>query len=144
MYIWILARGDIFANDHLGKYLYSQAIWGFDEEKFLHSLTRQILPLINRYGSMDCQNSKQGIKNYILFWQKINIFKGNYCILSIDEGPRGQKVRLHFLLLTLFWQLEFLKTLYFLRYCPICDNPTLNRIISNEYVDFWQTIYLHK
>ena len=63
MYIWILARGDIFANDHLGKYLYSQAIWGFDEEKFLHSLTRQILPLINRYGNMGCQASKKGIKN---------------------------------------------------------------------------------
>ena len=43
---------------------------------------------------MDRQDSKQGIKNHIYLWQKI-ILKGNYCILSIEKGPRCQKVQLH-------------------------------------------------
>jgi hypothetical protein len=100
MYIWILARGDIFANDHLGKYLYSQAIWGFDEEKFLHSLTRQILPLINRYGNMGCQASKQGIKNYIYICGKNHTQRKLHTFFAID----------------FFWQVEFLKLgIYFLK-----------------------------
>ena len=36
------------------------------------------------YGNMGCEVSKGGIQNFIDFWTKINILKGNPCILSMD------------------------------------------------------------
>ena len=33
-----------------------------------------------------------GIQNYIHWWPKIDLFKGNYCILRIGIAPSHQKI----------------------------------------------------
>ena len=44
-----------------------------------------------QYGNTACQVPKGRIQNLLDFWPKINILKGNYCILSIDIVARWQK-----------------------------------------------------
>ena len=46
-----------------------------------------------QYGNTACQVLKKRIQNLLDFWPKINILKGNYCILSIDIVARWEKLQ---------------------------------------------------
>ena len=44
-----------------------------------------------KYGNIGCQVSNEGIQNWLDVWQKINVQKGNYHILSIEIATQWQK-----------------------------------------------------
>ena len=53
----------------------------------------QLQNVLHMYSNMSFQVFKRGIHNQINVWPKINILKGNYCILLVDIILTCQKVQ---------------------------------------------------
>ena len=120
-------------------------IWKQEVSTFIATILVTSVCMYLNYSSLGCQVLMKGYKIKKIFWPKINIHKRkllyfvNRSIAELSEKCQNWTFKINFLGQKLWesfwffhWKLSIFKrahflslTLYFLKWCPIFDNPQL-------------------